>query len=89
MTPQTMHRIVVGLQRRGLVTRAPAVGDRKSLAVSITGPGRAVLAKTETALRVKQDILLCDFSQSEFDLFFEFLGWFERAFAPASATAAS
>lgn len=89
MTAQTMHRIVVGLQRHGLVTRAPAVGDRKSLALSITGRGSAVLAKTETALRGVQDIPLCDFSQSEFDLFLEFLGWFERAFAPASATAAS
>ena len=89
VTPQTMHRIVMGLQRRGLVSRAPAVGDRKSLALSITGPSPAVLANMETALRVEQDILLCDFSQSEFDLFFEFLGWFERAFASASPTAAS
>lgn len=50
VTPQTMHRLVVGMERRGLVCRHRLDDDRKSLKVAITGKGADLLGRAELAL---------------------------------------
>ena len=58
VTPQTMHRLVVGMERGGLVRRHRLDDDRKSLKVAITGKGAELLGRAELALMKEQDALL-------------------------------
>jgi DNA-binding MarR family transcriptional regulator len=58
VTPQTMHRLVVGMERRGLVRRQRLDDDRKSLKVEITGQGADLLGRAEVTLMKEQDALL-------------------------------
>jgi len=81
VTPQTMHRLVVGMERRGLVRRQRLDDDRKSLKVEITGQGAGLLGRAEAALMKEQDALLEGFTSSELDQFAAFLDRFERVFS--------
>ena len=47
VTPQTMNEIVMGLERRGLLSRAETPGNRRVLTVSLTDEGRAVLGECD------------------------------------------
>jgi DNA-binding MarR family transcriptional regulator len=88
VTPQTMHRLVVGMERRGLVRRQRLDDDRKSLKVEITGQGAGLLGRAEVILMREQDALLESFTSSELDQLAGFLGRFERVFSsrqPAGA----
>jgi DNA-binding MarR family transcriptional regulator len=46
----TVTAAVDGLVERGLVVREPVPGDRRSLRISLTAPGRALLAAADAAL---------------------------------------
>jgi len=81
VTPQTMHRLVVGMERRGLVCRRPLDDDRKSLEVAITGKGAELLGRAEVALMREQDGLLECFTASELGQFAAFLDRFERVYS--------
>jgi DNA-binding MarR family transcriptional regulator len=80
VTPQTMHRIVVGLERRELVHRDQKVGNRKSVFLSLTTQGVDVLHQAEVILRARQRVLRKTFSVKEIDAFTAFLVRFEAAF---------
>ena len=43
----TVLRVLRGLQARGLVARAPAVGNRRNVSVALTGRGAALLEKAQ------------------------------------------
>lgn len=43
----TVLRVLRGLQERGLVTRAPAAGNRRNVSVALTARGAAVLAQAQ------------------------------------------
>lgn len=81
VTPQTMHRLVVGMERGGLVRRHRLDDDRKSLKVAITGKGAELLGRAELALMKEQDALLECFTPSELGQFAEFLDRFERVYS--------
>jgi DNA-binding MarR family transcriptional regulator len=81
VTPQTMHRLVVGMERRGLVQRRPLGEDRKSLEVAITGQGAELLGRAEVTLMREQEAVLEGFTPSELDQFAGFLDRFERVYS--------
>ena len=87
VTPQTMHRLVVGLERRGLVERRQLSPDRKALEVTVTEQGTDVLRKAEVVLGRAQDALLDEFTPSELDQFAEFLTRLERVYSSRQDTA--
>jgi DNA-binding MarR family transcriptional regulator len=68
VAPLTMHRVVVGLKRRGFVRRQPLERDNKSLTVSITDTGAEVLGRATAVLKKGQDLLLTRFTESELNL---------------------
>ena len=80
VTPQTLHRIVVGLEKRELVYRDQRPGDRKSVFLSLTTEGVDVLHQAENILRAKQEVLRKAFSIKEIDAFTVLLQRFEAAF---------
>jgi len=80
VTPQTMHRLVVGLERRELVQRNQRVGDRKSIYLSLTSAGADVLSRAEAILKAEQEVLRRTFNVQESDALFGFLQRFEAAF---------
>lgn len=84
VTPQTMHRIVVSLERRGSVQRRHLDGDKKRLEVAITESGAVVLRAAESALRHEQDVVLEQFAPDELTQFAGFLERFERTFSTRS-----
>ncbi len=43
----TVLRVLRGLQARGLVARAPALGNKRNVSVALTGRGAAVLEKAQ------------------------------------------
>jgi DNA-binding MarR family transcriptional regulator len=81
VTPQTMHRLVVGLERRGLVQRRKLDDDKKALKVVITENGAEVLCQAEAVLKIEQDPILEYFNHSELDHFAEFLERFDQVFS--------
>jgi len=50
VTPQAISLVVRGLERRGLIRRAPDPAQRRMLRTSLTGKGRALLARCDRAL---------------------------------------
>jgi DNA-binding MarR family transcriptional regulator len=50
VTPQTMFKLLAPLRRKGLIARRGLNGDRRALEVSLTQPGRRVLAACEAAV---------------------------------------
>lgn len=80
VTPQTMHRIVVELERRDLVHRNQKAGDRKSVYLSLTPAGADVLSQGEAILKAEQEVLKQTFSARELGAFFGLLRRFETAF---------
>ena len=88
VTPQTMHRLVTGMERRGLVRRQRLDDDRKSLKVEVTGQGAELLGRAEVTLMKEQDALLESFTSSELDQLAGLLDRFGRVFSsrqPAGA----
>ncbi len=80
VAPQTMHRIVVGLERRDLVRRDQRAGDRKSIYLSLTPAGAELLVRAEAILKAEQDVLRQTFDAQELAALFAFLQRFEAAF---------
>ncbi|WP_237155638.1 MarR family winged helix-turn-helix transcriptional regulator [Oryzibacter oryziterrae] len=58
LTPQTIAVIVGNLDRAGLITREPHPVHGRILAISLTAPGRAVLAKARSRMQTLDDSLL-------------------------------
>ena len=50
VTPQTMHTILVTMERKKLITRTFASGDKKSIATAITRKGASALKDAESVL---------------------------------------
>ena len=80
VTAQTMHRLVVGLERRGFVQRQQSCSDKKTLEVVITRSGADVLRAAESALRREHDRLLENFALEELEQFAEFVDRFSLTF---------
>lgn len=50
ITPQTMHTMLMTMERKELVLRSPVEGNKKVMGVAITSRGVAVLGDAEEAL---------------------------------------
>jgi DNA-binding MarR family transcriptional regulator len=63
------------LEKRGLVVRAPALDDERSVTVSITDEGRAVLAGVVPGhVTVVDDLLLAPLTREDIDTLTDILG---------------
>jgi DNA-binding MarR family transcriptional regulator len=58
LRPQTMHEMVLALEKRGLIERTPKPGNKRVLLASLTADGHAVLAGCAPAVaEVEQELL--------------------------------
>lgn len=87
VTPQTMHRLVVGLERREIVQRQPLDDDKKALKVALTEKGAEVLRQAEVVLKKEQDPVLEHFDLAELDQFLDFLERFEQVYSSRQGVA--
>jgi DNA-binding MarR family transcriptional regulator len=62
ITPQSMHDVVLELERRGLVRRTPDPSHGKILRTALTAEGRRVVGHCEAAVAAMEDEMLSDFS---------------------------
>jgi MarR family transcriptional regulator for hemolysin len=65
VTRPTITRLIDGLERRGLVSRASAMDDRRQVRVELTESGRAVLKEFQRKSRVRIHRLLDQLSARE------------------------
>lgn len=54
ITPSTATRILDALERRGIVSRERAPGDRRGIAVRLTPDGRSILSRQDTWIRNRE-----------------------------------
>ncbi|WP_209619283.1 MarR family winged helix-turn-helix transcriptional regulator [Saccharothrix coeruleofusca] len=69
LRPQTMHEMVLTLEKRGLITRTPAPGNRRILLASLTETGHALMTECVPAVRELENRMLIGLSpqrQAEF-----------------------
>lgn len=58
LRPQTMHEMVLALEKRGLIERTPKPDNKRVLLASLTGTGRALLAGCAPAVgEVERELL--------------------------------
>ncbi|MFR9728868.1 MarR family winged helix-turn-helix transcriptional regulator [Saccharopolyspora sp. MS10] len=65
LRPQTMHEMVLTLEKRGLIERGPDEGNRRVLLASLTADGRRLLAECAPAVQELEDELLADLSPGQ------------------------
>ncbi|MCR6481960.1 MarR family transcriptional regulator [Amycolatopsis sp. OK19-0408] len=65
LRPQTMHEMVLALEKRGLIARTPKPGNRRVLLAGLTDAGRALLAGCAPAVGEVEDALLADLSPGQ------------------------
>jgi DNA-binding MarR family transcriptional regulator len=63
--PQTMHELVVGLERQGLIERYPSPTQRHVLLIRLTTDGRKKLAECHTDVETIERQMVQDFSDAE------------------------
>lgn len=80
ITPQTMQRIIISLERRGLIQRNRKSDNKKSYYISLTLVGAQLLRQAEIILKAEQDVLKEYFQPQELDTLNLLLQKFEAAF---------
>jgi DNA-binding MarR family transcriptional regulator len=60
ITPQSMHDVVLVLERRGLVARETDPAHRRILRTRLTAEGRRVVQRSEAAVAAMEDQMLSD-----------------------------
>ncbi|WP_326953063.1 MULTISPECIES: MarR family winged helix-turn-helix transcriptional regulator [unclassified Amycolatopsis] len=65
LRPQTMHEMVLALEKRGLIERTPKPDNKRVLLASLTGTGRALLAGCAPAVGEVERELLADLSPGQ------------------------
>lgn len=71
LRPQTMHEMVLTLEKRGLITRGPDVNNKRVLLASLTEAGSELLAECAPAVLELEDELLADLSPGQRETFRE------------------
>lgn len=74
VTPQTMIKLIAGLEGKGFISRRGAAGNRRVLQVSLTAAGRRLLATCEAAIDRVETALFAGFSRAESAQFRQALG---------------
>lgn len=80
VTPQAMHRTVVGLQQRGWLVRERRPGNEKTFRLTLAAAGKQVLTQAEEAIKVVQDRTADHFDPAEVDQLHHLLRRYEAAF---------
>lgn len=65
VAPRTVTTLVDGLERRGLVQRAPDPHDRRAVLVSVTGKGNALMQEIEWGRQALADELVNGLTRDE------------------------
>ncbi|MEA5361579.1 MarR family transcriptional regulator [Amycolatopsis sp., V23-08] len=65
LRPQTMHEMVLALEKRGLIERTPKADNKRVLLASLTAAGRALLAACAPAVGEVERELLADLSPGQ------------------------
>ncbi|MBK1784643.1 MarR family winged helix-turn-helix transcriptional regulator [Prauserella cavernicola] len=65
VSAQTMQELVTSLQRRGLVDKAPAPGNRRVLHVSLTDQGEQALAELDDEVDALEREMLADLDEAQ------------------------
>jgi DNA-binding MarR family transcriptional regulator len=65
LRPQTMHEMVLALEKRGLIERTPKPDNKRVLLASLTVAGRALLAGCAPAVGEVEQELLADLSPGQ------------------------
>lgn len=65
VAPRTVTTLVDGLERRGLVQRAPDPHDRRAVLVSVTGKGNALMQEIEWGRQALADELVNGLTHDE------------------------
>ncbi|MFJ1759870.1 MarR family winged helix-turn-helix transcriptional regulator [Amycolatopsis sp. NPDC088138] len=65
LRPQTMHEMVLALEKRGLIERTPKADNKRVLLASLTAAGRALLAACAPAVGEVEQELLADLSPGQ------------------------
>ena len=65
ITPQTMSEVIVALEDKGLVARAPDPGHRRILRIKVTPKGRRVLARCDEAVEEMEEQMLAELPEDE------------------------
>lgn len=63
--PQTMHELVVGLERQGLIERHPSAGQRHVLLIRLTAEGRRKLTECHADVDHIERRMISAFSDAE------------------------
>lgn len=82
--PQTMHEILGGYERRGLVHKEIGSNNRRVLLVSLTEEGKKLLIRCQPAFRELEECMLQDMSPGQRIVFRESL---QHSYALLSAEA--
>jgi len=61
ITPQSMHDVVLELERRGLVRRKVDPAHRKILRTTLTAEGRRIVTRCESAVAAMEEEMLISF----------------------------
>lgn len=73
ITPQTMSEVIVALEGKGLVERAPDPGHRRILRIKVTPKGRRIMARCDESVQEMEEHMLGDLSPEERDRLVESL----------------
>lgn len=85
VTPQTMMRLVIGLEAKRLIARAESPENRRILRIRLTAEGRRVLDRCEIAVDEVEDSMLAGFSAKEVATFRAALEKFDAQNRPTPA----
>jgi len=80
--PQTMHELVVGLERQGLVERYPSAGQRHVLLIRLTAEGRTKLDECHADVEAIERQMVAALSDAELAMLRALLERCHAALAP-------
>jgi DNA-binding MarR family transcriptional regulator len=85
VTPQAMGDLVTALERRGLIERRHDPAHRRRLLISLTGPGRRLLAAFAEAVEQLEERMVSDLAPDERTAFSGYLDRSRAALATQPA----
>ncbi len=85
LRPQTMHEMVLSLEKRGLIVREPQADNKRILLAQLTELGRAMLARCNPHVLELEQALLADLDPEQRDTFREGLRHGARALGELSS----
>jgi len=77
VTPQTMHRIIISLEKHDWIERRRRADNKKTYYISLTSTGKIMLQRAEAVLKSSQDELKQHFTSKELKTLHDLLQRFE------------